>query len=92
MFQRKKSASVKKNMQILHGLLGSQDVELDERLKQEQDLLLLSLEATRQRVVVKRPKNAPTLGRESSSAPSYATPNPMYALDGPVSRWDVYAK
>ncbi|GAX23735.1 16S rRNA (guanine1516-N2)-methyltransferase [Fistulifera solaris] len=90
--ERKKSASVKKNMQILHKLLGCQDVELGERLKQEHELLLLSLEATRQRVVVKRPKNAPELGRESSSAHSYALPNPMYGLDGPVCRWDVYVK
>ena len=92
MSKRKKSASVKKNMQLLHGLLGSQEVGLDARLKQEQELLLSSFEAARQRVVVKRPKSAPELGRESSSAYSYVGPAPAYAFDGPVNRWDVYIK
>lgn len=77
-------------MQILHGLLGSQDANLHERLKQEQELLLSSFEAARQRVVVKRPKNAPELGRDP--AYSFIGPTLAYTLDGPVNRWDVYVK
>lgn len=77
-------------MQILHGLLGSQDVQHRERLKQEESLLLSSFRAVRERVVVKRPKSADQLGRESVEASM--GPTPSYALEGPVNRWDIYVK
>jgi 16S rRNA (guanine1516-N2)-methyltransferase len=50
---RKKSASVKKNMQILQKLLG-QDTDT-------QELLNIALKTARKRVVVKRPKGAENL-------------------------------
>ncbi len=51
--ERKKSASVKKNMQILQHLLGH-DLDTEKTLE-------LALQKARQRVVVKRPKGAPQL-------------------------------
>ena len=57
---RKKSASVKKNMQILQRLLGK-----DEDTNQ---LLDISLKVAKKRVVVKRPKGASNL---SSVKPTY---------------------
>lgn len=50
---RKKSASVKKNMQILQTLLGQDD--------DTQELLELALKTAKKRVVVKRPKGAENL-------------------------------
>lgn len=50
---RKKSASVKKNMQILQTLLGQDD--------DTQELLSISLKVATKRVVVKRPKGSPNL-------------------------------
>jgi hypothetical protein len=75
---------VKKNMQILHGLLSSQAVDLDSRLAQEQALLNAAYKATRVRVVIKRPTNAPFLGRGDQG------PESSYSVQGPVNRWDVY--
>ena len=50
---RKKSASVKKNMQILQKLLGQDD--------DTQELLEVALKVAKKRVVVKRPKGAGNL-------------------------------
>jgi hypothetical protein len=94
---RKKSSSVKKNMQILHGILSSQDVDLSSRLSQEEALLTAAYAASRLRVVVKRPSNAPPLGHHEQQM----TPTGLdkgfahqcsYSLNGPVNRWDVYVK
>lgn len=52
--ERKKSASVKKNMQILQKLVG-QDTDTEQVLE-------AALHKARQRVVVKRPKGAPEIG------------------------------
>lgn len=58
---RKKSASVKKNMQILQKLLGKDE--------DTQELLNTALKVARKRVVVKRPKGAENL---SEVKPTYA--------------------
>lgn len=82
-------------MQILHSLLGSTERPLDLRLAEEMALLQASLQATRRRVVVKRPIHALPLGQERG----FATPShldldiqPTYSVEGPVNRWDVYIK
>ncbi|CAJ1942650.1 unnamed protein product [Cylindrotheca closterium] len=85
---RTKSASVKKPMQILHGLLNTQEEakeSIEERLEEERKLLEYALEAAKCRVVVKRPAKAPLLGGESGDGRK-----PSYAVEGSVNRWDVY--
>jgi hypothetical protein len=77
---------VKKNMQILHGLLGGQSPPLD-RDEAEQELLEAAFEAARVRLVVKRPINAKPLGMETGKAQK-----PSYSVDGSVNRWDIYIK
>lgn len=84
---RRKSASVKKNMQILHGLLESQEISDATRHLQEESLLNAAFDATKFRVVVKRPVNAPLLGR-----PGGEQLRPAYQLSASVNRWDVYVK
>ena len=85
---RKKKASVKKNMQILHGLSPSREISVNERLEQEERLLKAAYGAAKSRVVVKRPRNAPVLGERLPGD----SPIPTSSICGPVSRWDVYAK
>jgi hypothetical protein len=65
---RKKSASVKKNMQILHSLLETQTItkkndESYQQYKNEEESILLrtAYEVVKSRVVVKRPIQAPPL-------------------------------
>ena len=71
--ERTKSSLVKKEMRILRGLAGNdQDAE---------DLFKIALGCVRNRVVVKRPRLAPTL---SSSA------TPSHQIKGKTSRFDVY--
>jgi 16S rRNA (guanine1516-N2)-methyltransferase len=77
---RTKSSAVKKNMAVLHSLLGSQEAEDEASIQQETELLEAALAIAQTRVVVKRPVNAPTLGDR----------NPSYDLRGSVNRWDVY--
>jgi 16S rRNA (guanine1516-N2)-methyltransferase len=87
---RTKSAAVKKNMQILHGLLDTQileDTHVVERECEESRLLNAALLLATGRVVVKRPINANPLGGDVASLPS-----PSYAVKGSTSRWDVYIK
>lgn len=71
---RKKSAAVKKEMVMLHDLLGAGD---------EGDALFeAAMGAAQKRIVVKRPRLAPTL-----------IPRPAnYQLEGKSSRFDVYLK
>lgn len=57
---RKKSASVKKNMQILQALLGKDE--------DTEELLNIALKVARRRVVVKRPKGADSL---TNTKPTY---------------------
>jgi 16S rRNA (guanine1516-N2)-methyltransferase len=70
--ERTKSSLVKKEMRILRGLAGDdQDAA---------ELLTIALGCVRNRVVVKRPRLAPTL---SSMKPSHQ-------ITGKTSRFDVY--
>lgn len=70
--ERTKSSLVKKEMRILRGLAGNdQDAE---------DLFKIALGCARNRVVVKRPRLAPTI----SNMP------PSHQIKGKTSRFDVY--
>ena len=71
---REKSASVKKEMKLFHQLVG---FDTDEA-----DLLATALELATHRVVVKRPRKAPTIEGVA----------PTYVLEGKSSRYDIYAK
>ncbi len=71
-----KSALVKKEMRLFHGLVG-----LDE---DENTLLAVALDVARYRVVVKRPAKAPVLGAGELSV------TPQYAIAGKAVRFDVY--
>jgi len=82
---RTKSASVKKNMQILHGLLDSQGIHDDTRHIEETELFIVAYQAARTRLVVKRPANAEHLGGRQALKPSYS-------IRGSVNRWDIYIK
>lgn len=90
---RTKSSAVKKNMQILHGLLqpsttipieDSTNIHHHHRLLEEQSLLENALSITKSHVVVKRPIHAEPLGGKS-----YST-LPSYSLDGSINRFDIY--
>ena len=82
---RKKSALVKKNMQLLHGILESQAV-VDEHVRRQEErvLLQLSCEIAGRKVVVKRPIHAPPLGQGDGIV------LPSYDIRGSINRWDVY--
>jgi len=86
---RTKSAAVKKNMQLLHGLLDTQTEQEPEEDNAshaaEKDLLEAAYDIANSRVVVKRPINAPPLGNDIALKPSYD-------VRGKVNRWDVYVK
>lgn len=69
---RKKSAAVKKEMVMLHDLLGAGD--------EGEALFTAAMAAAQKRVVVKRPRLAPTL----------VAKEPNYNLEGKSSRFDVY--
>lgn len=71
---RDKSALVKKEMRVFRPLVGD-DNDADA-------LLAAALDLATHRVVVKRPRKAPTLGGSK----------PSYALEGKSSRFDIYAK
>lgn len=86
---RQKSAAVKKNMQILHGLLQSNhNVDDNVRLTDEVDLLDKALALTKSRVVVKRPINATPLGVHTGVTSDVRLPS--YDLKGTINRFDVY--
>ncbi|MDX1811445.1 MAG: class I SAM-dependent methyltransferase, partial [Gammaproteobacteria bacterium] len=71
---RAKSAKVKKDMQLLHRLLGRVDEALNEKL------LSIARQKALKRVVVKRPKTANFL----------ADASPSYSLNTKAMRFDVY--
>ena len=71
--ERKKSALVKKNMRLLQELLGHDEEECD--------LLEPALQCAKSRVIVKRPRLAPTL---------LGPKQPDYQLEGKSNRFDVY--
>lgn len=70
--ERSKSALVKKEMRVFHSLVGD-DPDADA-------LLPLALDCARKRVVVKRPRIAPTLGSRK----------PSHVLEGKRNRYDIY--
>ncbi|ORU92853.1 MAG: SAM-dependent methyltransferase [Cycloclasticus sp. symbiont of Bathymodiolus heckerae] len=70
--ERKKSAKIKKDMQILQSLVGYSG--------KESELLEIALKKSKHRVVVKRPKSAPTLNDLK----------PSYTVSSVNTRYDVY--
>ena len=74
--ERKKSAAVKKNMQILQKLLGHDA----SKQADEKELLDIALNTAVKRVVVKRPKGAPTLSEKK----------PNTCIESKTTRYDVY--
>lgn len=74
--ERKKSASVKKNMQMLQKLIGHDD----NKSIDEAELFNLALTKANKRVVVKRPKGAPTLTAKV----------PTMSINSKITRYDVY--
>ncbi|WP_148861967.1 class I SAM-dependent methyltransferase [Marinobacter fonticola] len=70
---RDKSARVKKEMELFRPIVGADD--------DAADLLQVALERARYRVVVKRPRKAPTI----------EGPPPNTQLEGKSSRYDIYA-
>jgi hypothetical protein len=93
--RKKKSSAVKKDMSMLHSLLGTADandnplVESD-RLDQERKLLEIACKCATRRVVVKRPIGAPVLGCLSDNDCESVCIRPSYDIRGSVNRWDVY--
>ena len=73
---RKKSASVKKNMQMLQKLIGHNA----DKSSDEEELFNLALSKANKRVVVKRPKGAPTLTAKA----------PTMSIESKITRYDVY--
>lgn len=70
--ERQKSAAVKKEMQAFHRVIG-QDLD-------DEALLEAALQRATHRVVVKRPRHAPSI----------TGTKPHYALEGKSSRFDIY--
>mmetsp|Transcript_24839 Transcript_24839/g.36729 ORF Transcript_24839/g.36729 Transcript_24839/m.36729 type:complete len:417 (+) Transcript_24839:179-1429(+) len=98
---RTKSAAVKKNMQILHGLFQTNGTMSEDRKRsiEERELLQVALSLAKSRVVVKRPVNAPALGYQSEDKmmnnPSGIDSSdtiqlPSFHLKGSVNRFDIY--
>lgn len=73
---REKSSKVKKEMQLFHQLVGTDD--------DSSELLPLALEKAKYRVVVKRPAHAPFLAEHLKQI------QPGYSLKGKSTRFDVY--
>lgn len=88
---RTKSAAVKKNMQILHGLLSTSIVSSSsqDRYLQEKELLIEALSIAKSRVVVKRPIASPPLGISVDEETNKAL-LPTFDLRGSINRFDVY--
>lgn len=70
--EKTKGAMVKKEMRVFHDLVGA-DIDAD-------GLLSLAMAQARYRVVVKRPRIAPTLGNSK----------PSHVLEGKSNRYDIY--
>lgn len=97
--RKKKASAVKKDMAMLHSLLGSAVTSEDKseseetekvRLEEEQKLLVAACNAATRRVVVKRPANALPLGVVSGEENDADSPAPSYDIRGNINRWDVY--
>ncbi|KAL3792058.1 hypothetical protein HJC23_011223 [Cyclotella cryptica] len=94
--RKKKASAVKKDMSMLHSLLGTAEMKksdtLEEsyRIKEERDLLRAAYNSARSRVVVKRPIAAPPLGYLTTHDIDKNVIKPSYDIRGSVNRWDVY--
>ena len=102
--RKKKSSAVKKDMAMLHSLLGTavavneggEDDDTHGRIYEEQALLLAAYNSAQRRVVVKRPISALPLGLVADSDSDNSTdddsniPKPSYDVRGTVNRFDVY--
>ena len=79
--ERKKSAAVKKNMQMLQKLIGEHDHNGNhDKSNDETELFNCALINVKKRVVVKRPKGAPTLTDKK----------PTMSIESKITRYDVY--
>ena len=93
---RKKKSSVKKDMSMLHSLLGTAEIQNDNsqtealRIEEEQKLLEIACECSVRRVVVKRPITAPPLGNLTTDGNNATERSPSYDIRGSVNRWDIY--
>lgn len=80
--ERKKTAAVKKEMQLLQSLLENTSIDVSLSAFEESELLGQARRASRFRTVVKRPRHAPPLAGEK----------PGYSLEGKSTRYDIYPK
>jgi len=91
--RKKKSSAVKKDMAMLHSLLGTAEEEVTDdthgRIHEEQSLLLAAYNTAQRRVVVKRPISALPLGLVVDNSDNNI-PKPSYDVRGTVNRFDVY--
>ena len=79
--ERKKSAAVKKNMQMLQKLIGDHGhKDNHDKSNDETELFNCALNNVIKRVVVKRPKGAPTLTDKK----------PTTSIESKITRYDVY--
>lgn len=104
--RKKKSSAVKKDMAMLHSLLGTavtsivkegeEDGATKDRIDEEQALLLAAYNSAQRRVVVKRPISALPLGLVLDNSDNNSIdddsniPKPSYDVRGYVNRFDVY--
>jgi hypothetical protein len=99
--RKKKAAAVKKDMAMLHSLLGTATMSEDKdeskeaekfRLEEEQKLLAAACNAATRRVVVKRPATSLPLGAwdNERDGDDDDMPAPSYDIRGSINRWDVY--
>ena len=99
--RKKKAAAVKKDMAMLHSLLGTATMSEDKdeskeaekfRLEEEQKLLAAACNAATRRVVVKRPATSLPLGAWDNERDGDGDdmPAPSYDIRGSINRWDVY--
>lgn len=77
--ERKNKAEVNKSMKAFHSLVGDDN--------DAGELLLAALDKAIYRVVVKRPRKAPSLDEQY---PGLALPKPGLVLEGKSTRFDVY--
>lgn len=98
--RKKKASSVKKDMAMLHSLLGTVTTIIEDkernfeveriRLETEQKLLEAACQAALKRVVVKRPVNSLPLGFSGDHDSDNTFRTPSFDIRGNINRWDVY--
>lgn len=90
--RKKRASAVKKDLAMLHALLGTAEAtgSSSSRIKGERALLLSAIEAATKRVVCKRPVAAPPLGIEDGENKDSEIPIPSFEIKGSTNRFDVY--